>query len=185
AQELAGGRLAPEPPRNLVAAGVRRGGEIALEVERLEIVRAPADERRQRNVGGTLAHVVIIARREALEEARDVVEAFGGNAAQPEHGASAALRHPLLVPGAHCARFGGDVLRYVRGRGDRGRLPRRRRLHTRLRVVWEIAQDGPGRRAEQIERGSQHAVLERGVVRTTERVAEREGDEERARRLDL
>src|SRR5438045_5995255 len=81
AQHLGGRGLAPEPPRDLVAAGIRRRRKVAFEVERLEIVRTPADERRQRNVRATLRHVGIVARGEVLQEARDVVEARGGNAA--------------------------------------------------------------------------------------------------------
>ena len=67
-QELSQCRLAPEPARDLIAAGLRFGAEIALPVERLEVVGRVADEAGQRDIGGTLDGVHRLAIGEALQE---------------------------------------------------------------------------------------------------------------------
>src|SRR5919106_4218882 len=93
-QHLAGGRFPPEPAGDLVASGVGRPGEIGLEIERLDVVGAPPDERRQRDVRRPVGHVGVVPGGKALEEPRDVLEPVGRHAAQPERGATAALAEP-------------------------------------------------------------------------------------------
>ena len=109
----------------------------------------------------------------------------GGMPVSPKRGAAAAPLQPLLVVAAHLRRLQGQIVRHVGRRGIAEAWVGRRRLVARLRVVGEVAQDGPGRLVEQVEGGAQHAVLELGIVRATERVAKGERHEQGARRLHL
>src|SRR4029077_5852681 len=59
-QDLAGRRLPPEPARDIVAGDTRLHGETPLEVERLPVVRAVADEVDERQVGRALLHVGVL-----------------------------------------------------------------------------------------------------------------------------
>src|SRR5262245_11844910 len=184
-QEPADAGLAPEPPRDLVSAGARLHRQVTLEIECLEIVGAVADEVRQRHLRRTLDHVGLSATGELLEETHHAAKSRGRDAAEPQERAAAVPLDPDLVVAAHLRGFH----RNVRGRRvhelDARRLRRRSRLVAGLRVVREVAQDRPGWLGQELERGPQHAMLQRRIVRPAERVTEGERNPERARRLHL
>ncbi len=85
----------------------------------------------------------------------------------------------------HLRHLRGDVLRHADGRRDAGGLRGQRRLISGLGIVGKVSQDRARSFAEQIQCGAQHAMLQRGVVRPPERVAEGKRHEQRARRLHL
>src|SRR6266581_918555 len=184
-QEPARTGLAPEPPRDLLAAGGRLHRQVTLEIERLEIVGAVADEVGERQLRRPLGHVGVPPVGELLEEAHHPAESRGRNSAEPEKRAAAARLEPALVIAAHLRGLHRDVLgRRVR-RLDSRRRRRRARLVAGLRVIREVAQDRSGRLGQEVEGGPQHAMLQLRIFGTPERVAERERHPERARRLHL
>jgi hypothetical protein len=75
-----------------------------------------ADEVGQRQVGGALLHVRVLAGREGLEEADDATEPGRGHAGEAEGGAAAGAREPLLVVLAHLRRLERGIV----GNGRRG-----------------------------------------------------------------
>src|SRR4029450_1404998 len=91
AQEPARACLAPEPSGDLLAAGARLHRQVPLEIERLEIVGAVADEVGERHVRGALGHVAVPTVGELLEAAHHAAKARGRNAAEPQERAAAAL----------------------------------------------------------------------------------------------
>ena len=103
------------------AAAFQRGRfhrEMALEVERLQIVRAVPDEVRQRQVSRALGHVGVLAAGECFEEPKDAAESRGRDAAEAERRAAGVSRQPLLVVPAHLRRLEGGVVRDARGSRD-------------------------------------------------------------------
>src|SRR6266850_4565124 len=184
-QEPARTGLGPEPPRDFLAAGGRLHRQVTLEIERLEIVGAVADEVGERQLRRPLGHVGVPPVGELLEEAHHPAESRGRNSAEPEKRAAAARLEPALVIAAHLRGLHRDVPgRRVR-RLDARRLRRRARLVAGLRVIREVTQDRPGRLGQEVEGGPQHAMLQLRIFGPPERVAERERHPERARRLHL